>query len=305
VEILIAEDDLVSRKLLKATLEKWGYDVVACADGKEAWDIIQKGDAPKLLILDWMMPEIDGVELCSRLRKMQSTEYQYIILLTARVQKEDVVTGLDAGADDYITKPFDKQELQVRLRAGRRILDLQEQLLLAQDKLREQAIHDPLTGLLNRRAIQERLENELSRIRRENIPISVVMLDLDRFKNVNDTYGHMAGDFVLRQVSSRMVSVIRDYDTVGRYGGEEFFLIFPGCDQKMVVDLSERIRSSIADIPMNTSEGVFSITASLGTATLIDSVEITPDDLIAAADAALYKAKDNGRNRIESAPLFN
>lgn len=299
MDILIAEDDPVSRKLLQTTLNKWGYDVVSCADGVEAWDIIKGGRAPKLLILDWMMPGIDGAELCRRIRSLESREYRYIILLTARVQKEDVVAGLEAGADDYITKPFDKQELQVRLRAGRRIVDLQEQLLSAQEILREQAIHDPLTGLLNRRAIVDHLESEISRAQRENIPFSLVMLDLDHFKSVNDTFGHMAGDAVLRQTAIRMTQVLRDYDSVGRYGGEEFLLIMPNCDTETATKLAERIRERIASNRMDTSEGMINVNASLGVVSIPAGRVIAADQVIAAADAALYRAKAAGRNRVE------
>lgn len=298
MKILIAEDDLVSRKLLDTTLKKWGYEVHAFPDGTSAWECVQKGDFPQLMILDWMMPGLDGVELCSKIRNLELTEYPYIILLTARVQKEDVVEGLEAGADDYITKPFDKQELQVRLRAGRRIIDLQEQLLQVQEKLRDQASHDPLTGLLNRGAIEESLENEISRCRRNDEKLTVIMLDLDHFKNINDTLGHIAGDSVLRQVAKRMTRTVRSYDSVGRYGGEEFLLIFPDCDKETGALLAERIREKIESKKIDSSEGFIDVTASLGVATVDNTFEYKKDDLIQAADEALFEAKDNGRNRV-------
>lgn len=299
MDILIAEDDLVSRKLLQATLKKWGYNVFAFPDGQAAWEHMQNNEAPRLIILDWMMPGLDGLELCRKIRALDSEVYRYIILLTARTQREDVVAGLDAGADDYITKPFDKQELKVRLRAGRRITDLQSQLLSAQEKLRALAIHDPLTGLLNRRAIADNLINEISRAKRHKRPMSVMMLDLDHFKVVNDTYGHMAGDIVLRDCADRITDSLRNYDIVGRYGGEEFLLILPDCSQKQGEELGNRIRLALSDTPMNTSEGMISISASIGVVTFSGEGEVEIDELIASSDAALYRAKEKGRNRVE------
>jgi two-component system cell cycle response regulator len=303
LEILIAEDDEVSRRLLQATLERWGYQVKTCVDGNEAWEIIEAGQAPKLMILDWMMPGIDGVELCSRIRRLGGNEYVYIILLTAKVQKEDVVTGLAAGADDYITKPFNKQELQLRLRAGRRILDLQEQLLAVQEKLREEAVHDPLTGLFNRRIVEETLEAESDRSSREGTSLSIVMLDIDNFKRVNDTLGHLAGDSVLREIAVKISNSVRTYDVVARYGGEEFLMILPGCSGKEAYELAERVRRRIADEIMDTSEGMIAITASLGIVTTKSGVKLDSTELIAAVDAAMYKAKANGRNRVEVSEL--
>lgn len=296
MEILIAEDDLVSRRLLETTLSKWGYQVVSCANGHDAWEVVQSGSTPKIMILDWMMPGYDGPQLCRMVRKLETSDYIYIILLTARVQKEDVVAGMDAGADDYITKPFNKQELQVRLRAGRRIIELQEQLLSAQEQLRQEAIHDPLTGLFNRRAIEETLETELDRARRAPAPLSVVMLDLDNFKVVNDTYGHLAGDSILRQTALRMNESIRSYDSVGRFGGEEFLLIFPNIDFPEAKELAERIRISISGQLMDTPEGMIPVTASLGLVTIKGSAKLSQEDLVSMADTAMYKAKANGRN---------
>lgn len=296
MKILIAEDDLVSRRLLETTLSKWGYQVVSCSNGHEAWDVVKSGDTPKIMILDWMMPGYDGPQLCRMVRKLETSDYIYIILLTARVQKEDVVAGMDAGADDYITKPFNKQELQVRLRAGRRIIELQEQLLSAQEQLRQEAIHDPLTGLLNRRAIEETLETEVDRARRSKAPLSVVMLDLDNFKVVNDTYGHLAGDSILRQTALRMNESIRSYDSVGRYGGEEFLLIFPNIELPEAKELAERIRVSISGNLMDTPEGMIPVTASLGLVTIKGDDKINQEDLVSLADSAMYQAKADGRN---------
>lgn len=303
MKILIAEDDAVSRRLLEAKLSKWGYDVVVTCDGNEAWETLRAEDAPRLAILDWMMPGIDGVEICRKVRNEIWEPYTYIILLTALHRDEDLVAGMEAGADDYITKPFKANELRVRLRAGRRIIELQSELMEARDTLKEKATHDPMTGLWNHEEILRILRRQLSRLQREGGDVSVIMADLDHFKQVNDTYGHMSGDSVLRQVSRRMQSEVRDYDYVGRYGGEEFLLVLPGCDGYMAVDLAERLRLRICDESMDIPEGMVPITISLGVATSGRGNGCDVDKLVQAADQALYRAKKNGRNRVESAPV--
>lgn len=299
MKILIAEDDPVSRRLLEVTLRKWGYDVVVCADGSSAWQMLQQPDAPFLAILDWMMPGMDGVQVCREVRMRETEPYVYLILLTAKHQKNDVITGLEAGADDYIIKPFDANELRMRLRAGRRILDLQAELIFAREELREQATCDSLTRLWNRAAILEILHQELDRTRRTNLPLSILMADVDHFKRVNDTYGHLAGDAVLREIAHRMRQAIRPYDGIGRYGGEEFLLVLPDCDTPGATALAERLRMAVANEAIMLAEGVIPVTLSLGIATCEGSMEAST--LITRADEALYRAKDGGRNRVELA----
>lgn len=233
--VLIAEDEPISRRLLEAYLIKLGYSVVVACDGNEAWEALQAEGAPRLAILDWMMPGLDGVEICRKLRQESDEPYTYIILLTALQRDEDLVIGMEAGADDYITKPFKANELRVRLRAGMRIVELQNELIGRRDAFKEQASRDPLTGLWNRRETLAILVKQLSRVRREGGCLSVIMVDLDHFKKVNDTYGHLAGDAVLCQTAQRLLSLVRDYDYVGRYGGEEFLLVLPGCDRDRAV----------------------------------------------------------------------
>ncbi len=299
MRILIAEDDPVSRHLLETFLVKWSYQVVVATDGAEAWRILQQEDPPRLAILDWMMPSMDGVQICREVRKRGAEPYFYILLVTAKGQKQDVLEGLEAGADDYLTKPFDPHELRARLRAGRRIIELQEQLIAAREALREEATHDPLTGLWNRAAILEILQRELARAQRAGTAVTVIMADLDHFKHINDTYGHLAGDAVLREVTRRMLSSVRVYDSIGRYGGEEFLIVAPGNDLTGALKHAERVRAGVSRNAVDIFEGAFPLTISLGVAASSDAKEA--DQLVRAADEALYRAKHAGRNRVEIA----
>ena len=297
IRVLAAEDNPVFQSMLRTMLTRWGYEVVIARDGLEAWNVLSRDDTPRLAILDWMMPGIDGVEVCRRVRSAGAEPYIYILLLTARTDSQDLVEGMEAGADDYLTKPFNAHELRVRLRAGCRILDLQAQLLDAREALREQATHDGLTKLLNRNAVLDVLHNEVARCEREQQPLSVLMVDLDRFKAINDSHGHVTGDAVLREVARRMREASRRYDSVGRYGGEEFMLVLPGCDYADACAQAERLRESIAAMPFVSDAGALRITISVGVSC---SHAPEADLLIREADEALYRAKSLGRNRVES-----
>jgi two-component system, cell cycle response regulator len=301
MRILIAEDDSVSRRLLQAKLVKWGYSIAVACDGNEAWKALEAEDAPRIAILDWMMPGMDGVEVCRRVRGKANDVYTYIVLLTALQRDEDLIMGMEAGADDYITKPFKANELKVRLRAGRRIIELQNELIEAREALRERATHDPLTGLWNHEEILNILQSQVNRADREGGEVSAIMVDLDHFKKVNDTYGHMAGDTVLRLAAKRMLSMLRTYDSVGRYGGEEFLIVLPNCDSDQASAFAERLRSYISNEIMDISEGMISITVSLGVATKARKRQCNGKFLLKSADRALYQAKENGRNRVELA----
>lgn len=291
MKILIAEDDTTSRLLFDATLRKLGYAVTAVENGQKAWDT-WKRDRYSLLISDWMMPDINGLELCKMIRAEPSLQYTYIILLTALDGKGSYLEGMDAGADDFITKPFDEEQLAARLRVAERILALHK-------KLHMQATHDRLTGVWNRAAIMDCLEGELERAARQNTCIGVVLADLDHFKRVNDTYGHPAGDRVLQEAAQRMRLALRPYDRIGRYGGEEFLIMTPGCRLSDAMTLAERIRDSISAEPVDSRSGDIPMTVSLGVTIGGDRAGEDAGTLIAAADEALYRAKNAGRNRAE------
>jgi len=301
LRILIAEDDSAFRRLLEDTLVRWGYEVMVCLDGSEACRILQSENAPQLAILDWKMPGMEGIEICRKIRKNAGDGYTYIILLTSQQRDEDLVTGMEAGADDYIIKPFKHNELKVRLRAGRRIIELQNELMAARDILREKAIRDSLTGLLNHEEILVVLDKELARSERDGVCVSIIMADIDHFKKVNDTYGHIAGDAVLRLTARKIQSMMRAYDAVGRYGGEEFLLVLPECCQECAVAFAHRLRACIGNEEMDTPEGMIPVTISLGVAGTGNDLRWDEQTLVKAADAALYKAKENGRNRVEIA----
>ena len=303
MDILIADDSAVSRHLLAASLEKWGYHVVSASSGSEAWEILQGENAPRLAILDWMMPGLTGPEVCSLVRSRNTASYTYILLLTSRNERQDLINGLEAGADDYLIKPFDDSELKVRLGPGKRILDLHQELLVAHEALREQATRDSLTKLWNRHAIFDILQRELSRTVRDGRPLGVALGDLDRFKLINDTYGHLAGDAVLREAAARMARSVRPYDAVGRYGGEEFLLLLPGCDIATAVQGAERMRESIRHSPISIEGAELEVTISFGVTALPSGATSDSERLIRVADAALYLAKSNGRDRCETVPF--
>ena len=299
MKILIAEDDLVTRRMLQAYLEKWGYEVVTVSDGQQAWQLLQSDNAPRLAVLDWMMPGLDGTSVCREVRRNNVQPYIYLILLTARGYQEDVIMGLEAGADEYLTKPFDPYELRARLRAGARIVELQDSLIQARDALRELAMHDPLTQLLNRRATMDALLGELNRCGREGKPLTAMMVDLDHFKSVNDRYGHAAGDAVLCEVSRRLKISSRTYDVVGRIGGEEFLIVAPGCGAAQGVAQAERLRELVGTQPIIFKDLSVNVTISVGVATMLHPNQEEIEILLALADQALYRAKAGGRNRVE------
>jgi two-component system cell cycle response regulator len=301
MRVLIAEDDSASRRCLESSLAELGYEVVLTKDGREAWEILNRDDAPRLAILGLMLPEMDGIQICRALRESSGEPYIYIILVTARAKKEDLIGAIRAGADAFLTEPIDPQELQLQLHAGSRIVELQQALIAARETLRAQASYDSLTGLWNRRVILDILDREVARSRREGKSLGVLLVDLDNFKEVNDTYGHMVGDVVLRGAAKRMLSLVRVYDSVGRYGGEEFLIVLPGCNVQAVLGVAERLRAGMAHSDIRTAVGAIRLTISLGAVVINHTEEAHANSFLQAADEALYLAKARGRNRVEVA----
>jgi len=298
MEILLADDDELYRKLLSVTLGRWGYQVVMAEDGEQALARLSGENAPTLAILDWMMPGLSGLEICQHLRARPGPRYIYLLLLTARDRTQDLVAGLEAGADDYLTKPFDVAELRARLRAAERILDLQEQLLRSRKELEDLATHDPLTQLWNRRAIFDRLSKEAARAEREAKCVAVILVDVDHFKTINDTHGHPAGDQVLCEVARRMAGALRPYDLLGRFGGDEFLVALIAEDPAATEVVAERLRAAVSGIPVRVGETEITVTVSIGAASASPHVVHSPEALLHAADEALYLAKREGRNRV-------
>ncbi|MEC5160194.1 MULTISPECIES: GGDEF domain-containing protein [unclassified Janthinobacterium] len=295
MKILIADDDPVSLLYLQDALQDWGYEVVAVPDGRSAQAILSGADAPMLAILDWMMPGMDGIDLCRMIRGNGNDSYTYVIMLTSRTETAFIVEAMTAGADDFVSKPFHVEELEVRVRAGKRICELEQQLRL-------RASHDALTGIYNRGAIIDLLQKALARQRRERAGIALVFADLDHFKRINDEHGHLAGDAVLCEVSRRMARMLRPYDSLGRYGGEELMVVLPACGDDGALEVAERIRKAVCGAPVATDFGALPVSVSIGVAVLAPGADATLNQLIQCADQALYAAKNGGRNRVVLAP---
>jgi two-component system cell cycle response regulator len=301
LRILIADDEAMSRRLLESILSRAGYEVSAVENGRLAVEQLQLMDGPRLALLDWVMPEMDGPAVCRQIRKLKERPYIYVLLLTSKETKEDIVAGLESGADDYLTKPFDAAELRARLRTGERILNLEDRLVEAREDMRFKATHDALTSLWNRGAIMDLLGRELARSQRESTSTIMLLGDVDHFKAVNDTHGHLVGDEVLREIARRLLSRIRSYDFVGRYGGEEFLVILNNCNPSFAETRAEEIRQSICSRPIVTAIGPMNVSMSFGV--LVSGYwGVRPlEEMLRETDTALYAAKAAGRNCVRLA----
>jgi two-component system cell cycle response regulator len=294
MKILLVEDSYIERHNIGGYLGDWGLDYVSVGSGTEAVKLLEGPEPPELAILDWLLPGLDGIDVLRRIRKLSQGKYIYTLMLTAKTRKQDLLTAMEAGADDYLSKPVDPAELRSRIMVGKRILDLQQSLRFA-------ATHDFLTNLLNRSEIIVALEREFSRSGREDKPATVILADIDHFKRVNDTLGHAAGDEVLKQVACRLKADLRPYDLVGRYGGEEFIIILPGCPLEIGARRADEIRKLVGKDPISTQFGTTSATVSMGVTATSLTRDGTVAELLHEADMSLYAAKKNGRNRIEIA----
>ena len=291
MEVLIAEDDLTTQTMLRSVFRKWGYVPVTTGDGREALEMLQRTCAPKLVILDWNMPGMDGPEVCRHIREKETSNPAYIIILTARGEKQDIVQGLESGANDYVTKPYDIMELHARIRVGQRMVELQKRLHETQDALARQALRDSLTGMLNRRAILETLDQVISWAGRTGRTFSVGLCDIDHFKEINDYCGHQVGDEVLCVIAGCIQAALRKYDHAGRYGGDEFLVVGPNSLKPY-----ERICVNVAKEKAPVKAGNRALSVSIGVAE--GKGHHGADTLIAAADVALYQAKKDGRNKV-------
>lgn len=292
MKILIAEDQPASALLLRRLLERLGHEVVVAVDGAEAWQAVQATRFP-IIISDWVMPGLDGLALCRLVREQEHRPYSYLILLTSKQGRDERLEGLRAGADDFLVKPPQADELAVRLQIARRILAVQDELERRNRLLADLAHSDELTGVNNRRRFRELLEVDFAVAAESGLPLSLVMLDIDRFKDYNDSFGHPSGDDILRQVAGLVRDEIRLVGEVARYGGEEFVVLLPDTDQAQATVLADQIRATIAA----NAWPLRAVTASLGIATTGRNSS-RPDMLVGQADQALYRSKRAGRNRV-------
>lgn len=297
MKILVVEDSKLDRRRLSGFLTEWHLPFSTVEDGAEAWALLNDANCADLVLLDWMLPGIDGIELCRKIRGLSvSGNYIYTVMLTAKQNKADLLTAMAAGADDYLTKPIDPSELRAKILVGKRILELQQSLRFA-------ATHDFLTRLLNRAEIMAALTRELARAERQSKSVAIVLADIDHFKQINDSLGHAAGDLVLKEVASRLQSDLRSYDSVGRYGGEEFLLVMPGCSAAVAARRADEIRGLVAKSSVTTTFAKISATVSMGVAATTEALTADAEALLQQADQALYRAKMGGRNRVEAGVL--
>ncbi|MHB8412506.1 MAG: GGDEF domain-containing response regulator [Candidatus Acidiferrales bacterium] len=299
MKVLLVDDDPVSRLMLLPLLDKWGCDVQVAQDGASAWAALQAAECPRLVLMDWMMPGLSGLEVCKKVRARHAEPYTYIILLTARTDEQDVIEGLESGADDYLTKPCNPAQLRARIRTGERILQMQADLIQARELVRFKSTHDLLTGAWSRGATLDMLARELNRGKREHHPLGLILIDLDDFKDINDTLGQFTGDEVLRSAALRVLSSVRAYDVVGRFAGDEFLILLPGCDSVATRAKAERIRQVIGGSALETTSRPVTLTASLGVLSAGPGDSPTSESTLRAINIALYRAKEGGRNRVE------
>jgi diguanylate cyclase (GGDEF)-like protein len=295
MRVLVAEDDPVSLHLLNACLVEWGYKVTSARSGQKALEVLQAPGSPRLAILERIMPGLDGIEICREVRKSIRRRCVYILMLTAKVRKREIVEGLKCGADDFLLKPYDPYELRVRLRAGRRILDLQEQLVSAHRLIEAQRTVDPLTGVWSRKVILDILERQLTLSSQSGSPMSLVAANIDHFRDINATFGPLAGDAVLREVARRIRSALRPPDSIGRSGADGFVMVLPGCDARSTAKLAEKFRARVDRREVDTSEAMIPVTVSLGVAVASSEKPLDLDSARRLAAKAVSRAKAKRR----------
>lgn len=299
MRILLADNDPATRNLLETNLKDWGYETVSCGNGREALEALEQPDPPKLAILEWSLPEMDGLQVCRRIRELAGRAYIYIILLTEASTKDEMLKGLEAGADEYIIKPVDVNELRMRIRAGSRIVGLQETFTAVLRYSEQQAAHDPLTGLWNRAAMIDILRRELERATRENSAVGLVIGGLDQLARINQGFGSLTSDAVLREIVLRIRSCVRSYDHVGRSEDDDFIIVVPGCDLESTRVLAERLRASVSKYRLSIGEGVMPLTMSFGILVVGEGEKTDADAIMGRVEDAMRRARDRGGDRIE------
>jgi len=295
--VLVAEGDRDTRLRLLHLLREWGFNVVVATDGIEALGVVALQQPPDFFFINRSLAGMNGIELCRRIYDHFSEHSPYIVMMGRPTGREVVVESLESGATEYLTTPFDEQELRARLIVAVRTLDRRDYLISSREQFRDQATRDALTGVWNRRGILEILERDLDGAEHNGRSTGILMLDLDHFKNVNDAHGHLAGDLVLQETARRLCRKLRVYDCLGRYGGEEFLIVVPNTNERELCELAERIRASTESEPIPPGLINFQITFSIGAA-IAKPGDRLKAKVIAVADQALYEAKKLGRNRI-------
>jgi diguanylate cyclase (GGDEF)-like protein len=298
VAVLVVDNSAVQCLILKTCLLERGFEPIIVKDGEAALVALRAPDAPRLMILDWELPGMSGMDVCRSIRTSKPERYIYILMLTSKSEAAHAVAGLESGADDLLRKPFDPAELGARLATGCRILQLEEQLVSARDELHRLAMYDSLTGLLNRGAILDYLRREIARAGRKQMTVGVMMLDLDHFKGINDSFGHLAGDQVLKQVGNFLQSSFRSYDAAGRIGGEEFLVVLPNCSYADLNLRAEMTRESMANLRVEFEGRPCLLTVSIGITAFDPNLPESLESLLHRADSAMYEAKRYGRNRV-------
>ena len=293
--LLIAEENAATRMRLRDWASHWGYRTVLVQNGAQALQVLEQQRSPQIALVSNSLPDYDGIDLCRKIRAARLDYYPFILLSSERSDKNELILASESGADDYIAKPFDDAVLKARLEVARRIYRLQQEWGVLYEELRMRAALDELTGLWNRATLRDLLARELDRARTSNLQTGLLMLDLDHFKNINDTWGHQAGDAVLQEASRRIRHSVRSYDFVGRYGGEEFCIVMPGCSDNQARKRAEMIRLAVCSEPFRVGDAVIPLTISLG-ATVVPPGEVSLASVLLRADVALYHAKASGRN---------
>lgn len=316
MKVLVADNDTMTRVILARHLEKWGFEPVTADDGESAWEALGNDDHPRIAILDWEMPGIDGIEICERLRNRPHDRLVYVILLTAKSSEDDMALALKSGAHSFVTKPVSEALLCSHVSVGCRLITAEDRLndligkmeAIAEDrahqllKADQLARTDCLTGVKNRRGLYEVAEAEIRRAQRYSRPLSLIAFDIDHFKGINDSWGHDAGDDVLRDLARVCADELREGDTLGRIGGDEFVVLLPETKQSAAVAVAERVRQSIEEFTFSVGDSTIQATVSVGIASLFPIDGASVDVLMKRADEALYVAKGNGRNRCARSP---